>query len=1458
MHNHRKIMKRIGGGVPALLLLAALLAPCAVSAAKGETVTVAYIDYNSFIEKSDSGAYTGYGADYLNRIAQYTGWDYQYVDMDWPTAYRAVKEGTVDFYCVARETEAREAEFDFSLYPLCSEEMNLYTLPDSKMYYEDYAAFDGMRVGMLESSGEIDYFQDYAAEHGFAYTLVEYPMNENAVAALERGEVDAIALVNYSVSGAFKLVGNFGVSPAYLMSAEGSPLMASFSKAQEKLYFDDPTFTQTLEQTYYEDARQDTDLRLTRDEADFIAAAQPLNVAVSVDMAPIEYYDEKTGAYRGVTIDLYRRITEMTGLQFNFVQRMDEAVLIAEMEHGEVQLVGALAQSDSVASALRLTQTKAFSDNSMALITKDVEALNASSVVAVPAGYPKFVNTARQNGYTNLREFATFEACVNAVYAGKADLTYSISMCEGYLLDHAQYADLRTFPVANTAYGICLGVYDEYDGRLITIVNKCLSAISSHEVNDIIVTNTALAKPPQTAYDFITRNGSWLFSAGILIVALIAFGIIRSQKARQQATLNKKLRQHHNFLQHLYDTLPCGVFQYSYEKPHRILNYNAACARIYGYEDGKFPVVGEAPDMAVEAGTEEAFQAKFDECEATGPIMYVWPVTRRDGSRAYTESVMDLVDTEDGKVFQEVVIDVTERTQHEQLIEKRYMQELDRSGNRDEGLLYFACFDVTEQTLTATSIDVPGICPGISVEEFVAGLQFELSDLQTDAEMEDFATRFTLERLAAAYDSGHYEQSFNLCRRKDGQIQWLRSELALRHNPQNGHLICFDYIRDITDEHVTNEIVRRMALADCESFMSVYVPTGRCLQYTVEKDGGLTRSETEYGKSDVLSDIMCSMSKADVATFRPAAALPAVEEALTRTPHYQLYATLTDKNGVRQDKQIIFFYTNRENGVLAVTVSDVTEVRADEVRHAQLLSSALAAAERADMAKSQFLSRVSHEMRTPLNAIIGFIELARDADAERTANLLVSSDIAAKQLLNVINDVLDMSSIESGKMKLSNASFNFRHLLTAIANIYGTQCKQKGVRFEVMMETPTGDWLVGDELRVNQILMNLLGNAIKFTDEGYIHLRVAQTNLPDEKVFLRFTVEDTGCGMSEQMKARLFQPFEQESPGTARKYGGSGLGLSIVKSLVTMMGGTIRVESRQGEGSAFTVELPFLRNDVNQSLQLPQTVDALRILTVDDEPAEREYMSLVLKRLGVRYTSVCGGEEALKALAQSEKDKDMFNVCLVDWRMPGMNGQETTVRIREKYGKDLVVIVVSAYDFQQAGDNALEAGANLFLSKPIFQSSLCDLLMTLTGGKIAKPKEEPQKWSFAGKRVLLVEDNALNQIVAKGYLAKYNVVVDLAENGQIAVDKFLASEPGWYDAILMDIQMPVMDGYEATKVIRASGHPDAGAVQIIAQTADAFNEDIARALAAGMNAHVAKPIKPDVLAKELHKAFAMK
>ncbi len=1457
MSKIKMITKRMVLAATYVLLTGLLLHPVLVLAMDEpeDTVSVAYIDYESFFSRDGDGEYSGYGVDYLNRIAKYTGWNYQFIDMDWPTAFQAVKNGEVDLYCVARVTEDRQSDFDFSLYSICDEQMNLYTLQSTDLYYEDFLAFDGIRIGMLESSGEIDYFEKYAEKHHFDYQLETYARNESAIEALKKGEVDAIALVNYSVTEPLKLIGNFGVSPAYIMGDEDSRYISELSEAQEQLSFDDPNFVDDLSMKYFSRLYENTDLLLTREETAYIKEAKPLNVAIVTNMAPIEYYNDTTKSYGGFTVDLYDRISDLTGLQFQFVKREEDDILLSQMEQGEIQIVGAMAQNPAVEQAMHLRQTRPFLRSSFSVVMRDDETLSYDSVVAISTEHPMFSGMAKKQGYKKLLMYDTAEDCVRAIYKKNADFTYIFSMCEGYLMNHVQYSDLHASVLHGTEYNISLGIYEENDERLLSILNKALTAIPEQEINKIMVSSTAMAEPKQTLGDFLTKNGILILVMGILVIVMLSMLVIRILRTRQQRELRNSLQQHHDFLQHLYDTIPCSIIQYSYDKPYKVLNCNAACVKIFGYEDDQ-SIIGEIPNSVISEEASEALQQKFEQCTRNAaPIAYATSITKRDRTEAYIECVMDIVETDQGKVFQEVFLDVTDRVLVDKRNEKRYLEELKRNGKRDEGLLFTACVDISDYILIQSDDTIEGIREGMSADDYLKVLKQKISELQTDQWIEDVQRQVTSKKLKESYEDGQVEKHFQ-CRWRQGEhIIWIRLDLILIHHPGTGHLLCFSYIYDITDDYMSGEIMKRVALENCDGFISIERETGHCMQYRVDDAGKLSRSETEYGKTDMISEIASYMNDNDREAFKLETGMENIAERLEEDANYQLYATIVDENGERQDKALLYFYIDYIYGILMVTITDVTAVRRSEVRHAELLSNALATAEEADAAKSQFLSRVSHEMRTPLNAIIGFIELAKGTDRETMENYMVSSDIAAKQLLSVINDVLDMSSIESGKMKIAQAPFNFKHLVSAITNIYGSQCKQKGIEYETKILMPTDEWLIGDELRINQILMNLLGNAVKFTDEGHIWLTISQKAEDEEQVFICFDVSDTGHGISSEMQERLFKPFEQESTTTARKYGGSGLGLSIVKNLIGMMDGTIRVESKLGEGTRFIVDIPFKKSNVGETLRLPDTVDKLHVMAIDDVKSELDYMSLILKRMKIRFTCASGGEEALRKMEQAQIANDPYNVCLIDWRMPEMNGLETTKRVRERYGNDVVVIIASAYDFHQMGESAKAAGANLLVSKPLFQSSLFDIFMTMTGGKIAQPKEEPRGWDFAGKRVLLVEDNELNQIVARGYLQKFNIVFDLAENGQVAVDKFLGSEPGYYNAILMDVQMPVMDGFEATKIIRESEHPEAKTIQIIAQTADAFNEDITRVLSAGMNAHVAKPIKPDLLAKALFKAF---
>ncbi len=524
------------------------------------------------------------------------------------------------------------------------------------------------------------------------------------------------------------------------------------------------------------------------------------------------------------------------------------------------------------------------------------------------------------------------------------------------------------------------------------------------------------------------------------------------------------------------------------------------------------------------------------------------------------------------------------------------------------------------------------------------------------------------------------------------------------------------------------------------------------------------------------------------------------------------------------------------------------------------LQAAVEKAERANGAKGQFLAQMSHEIRTPMNAIIGLTTIARNDinNPDKMEDYLSKIDGSSKLLLGIINDVLDMSAIENNKLKLDNSLFDFKQTLSTLTNVFYQQAKQKGIDFQVRMNGVTEEELIGDQLRVNQILMNLLSNAIKFTPaSGEVTLMIIQTSRQLDKVHMRFSVSDTGCGMSEEMMDRIFKPFEQESASTARKHGGSGLGLSIAKNLVDMMGGNIRVESKKDVGTVFTVDIPFgIAKEVPDS-KVTDFKD-IRTLIVDDDEESCEYTKILMERLGVRNDSVTSGEKALEMLGNAEDEDDAYKLCIVDWKMPDMDGIEVTENIRNIFGKDAIIIIMSAYDVNEIEAEGIKAGADYFIPKPLFQSSVFNILMKITKGDYTRLEASEKvdiKCDLTGHRVLVAEDVALNMEIAIKLLQLVGIEVECAEDGKQAVQIFEKHGEGYFDAILMDINMPVMDGYEATHAIRASNQGDAKTIPIYAMTANAFLDDVSAALNAGMNGHIAKPIETEVLYTTLASAF---
>ena len=516
----------------------------------------------------------------------------------------------------------------------------------------------------------------------------------------------------------------------------------------------------------------------------------------------------------------------------------------------------------------------------------------------------------------------------------------------------------------------------------------------------------------------------------------------------------------------------------------------------------------------------------------------------------------------------------------------------------------------------------------------------------------------------------------------------------------------------------------------------------------------------------------------------------------------------------------------------------------------EVLKDALDSAESANKAKTAFLSNMSHEIRTPMNAIIGLNSLAlRDESlSDQTREYLTKTGESARHLLGLINDILDMSRIESGRMVLRREEFSFRGMLDQINTMVMAQCSEKGLKFECKVIGGVSDYYIGDDMKLKQILINILSNAIKFTEPpGNVTLTVERTAVYEGRSTLKFSVKDTGIGMDPEFIPKVFDTFSQEDSRRSNKYGSTGLGMAITKNIVELMNGSITVDSEKGVGTEFTVVITLMNSNHEGSSSSYFNLSDLRVLVVDDEEIAAEHARIVLDEAGIKADTCFSGKEALHMLKMQYTKHEPYNLVLVDWQMPGMDGVELAKKIRKRYDKETTVIILTSFNWDEIMDEALHCGVDSFLAKPLFASNVIDEFERIARNNQISLYKEKKRADLKGRHILLAEDVHINAEIIKELLTIRGCVSEHAENGRQAVDLFKNSEKDDYDAILMDVRMPEMDGLAATAAIRLLDHPNAQTIPIIAMTANAFDEDVQRSLQVGMNAHLSKPVEPERL-----------
>lgn len=585
-----------------------------------------------------------------------------------------------------------------------------------------------------------------------------------------------------------------------------------------------------------------------------------------------------------------------------------------------------------------------------------------------------------------------------------------------------------------------------------------------------------------------------------------------------------------------------------------------------------------------------------------------------------------------------------------------------------------------------------------------------------------------------------------------------------------------------------------------------------------------------------------------------------IQEHLTADLDYLQYEYHINR-GTDKWENLSLICLKRENGKptsFLYAVQDITERKQKEIESRIALENAFDAAKAANNAKSEFLSRMSHDIRTPMNAVMGMTTVAAMHldDKERLTDCLNKITTSSRHLLALINDVLDMSKIESGKVTLSEEPFNLSEMTEGIFTIMQPQIKAKNQKISIRTANITHEDVIGDTLRLRQVFVNIMGNAVKFTPvDGSVSLdiREVDSRIPGKACY-EFMFTDTGIGMEQSFIDEIFEPFSRSKNPNSQKIEGTGLGMSIAKNIVNMMDGDIKVTSTLGEGSTFTVRLHLTIQDLDEADD--RSLKNLKILIADDDQCAAENTRDILNGIGMDATSVYSGKDAIAQVISHHEQKDDFAAVIMDWKMPNMDGVEATTKIREKVGDTVPVIILSAYDWADIEQEARDIGVNAFISKPLFRSRLTYVLKSIITPPEQTEKSESDNLNenkFSGKRILLVEDIDLNREIATELLTMNGIEVEQAFDGQIAVDMLSEKPADYYDLVFMDIQMPNLNGYEATKAIRALDREDLKEIPIVAMSADAFSDDVYKAKESGMNDHISKPIDLAKLMEALEK-----
>ena len=708
-------------------------------------------------------------------------------------------------------------------------------------------------------------------------------------------------------------------------------------------------------------------------------------------------------------------------------------------------------------------------------------------------------------------------------------------------------------------------------------------------------------------------------------------------------------------------------------------------------------------------------------------------------------------------------------------------------------------------------------------------------------------------------ESGQRQKSIEIrCMVEEGRYEWMEfSFFEVSHTLDGKKKVLFT-ARNVNEQKLLKGIVDRFVYDNCDYFIYLDVKHDSYVMFSSTDNG----TPLPPAASDSYTEELTNYNREYVVPWDAERVVEAMKPerislALKENKEYIIYCGMMNQASEYTRKKLQFVYYDKSNDMVLLTRTDVTHIYNEEKRKNDIMRNALAQAEQANRAKSDFLSRMSHDIRTPMNAIMGMAAIARLKldDKDRVRDCLDKINTSSRYLLSLINDVLDMSKIESGKMLIAESRFDFIDFIQNITAIVYPQAEEQGIALDINVEEPIEHYYIGDSLRINQILVNLISNSLKYTNPGgKVAISIRETGRHEGKAALEFRVLDTGCGMTKEFMDKMYEPFEQEYFGVARNQAGSGLGLSIVNNLVKLMDGTIKVWSKEAEGTVFTVtlELGMDQETVKEPAGRKKDVTINKYVLIADIDREAcRYTEKLLGTFGIRTDSAVSVQEVIAKVENAGSHNNYYDMIILNWKLPDQDGIGAARQIRRLVPREKTGIVMTAYDWISLEEEARAAGVDDFLSKPLFHQSLLELFTRFRKkNREAEVKEEPGR-RFRGQRLLLAEDNEINMEIARELLEYQGLIIETAENGKIAYEMYKNAESGYYMAILMDIRMPVMDGLESARAIRSLSKDHAKPVPIIAMTANAFQEDMDTALETGMNSYLVKPIEVERLYRML-------